>query len=162
MSCFAGPCSEGPGGASAALAALKAAVQALGPAAPLNAKPSARPAGRGRRGAGGTRGRPSGMAVVVLDEMDQLLAGDTAVLTELFLLPKVRADVLGIVKEREPQSAVIEAVSLLFAAGCDAAQKDVHQTDEQPLAAAVAMLAKLCVLVPGARVAQAGVVYVTE
>ena len=92
MVCFAGPCSEGAADAAAALAALKAAVQAMGAAARPSPAADAKAAGRGRRGAGGRKGlHPSGgVAVVVLDEMDQLLAGDTTVLTELFLLPKVR------------------------------------------------------------------------
>ncbi|KAK9840798.1 hypothetical protein WJX81_005432 [Elliptochloris bilobata] len=81
---YPGPCGEGVGNASAALAALKAAAQA-----PSAATPKARGVGRGRRSAGGGKGRPQGLAVVVLDEMDQLLAGDPAVLTELFLLPKL-------------------------------------------------------------------------
>lgn len=91
MTCFAGPCSEGAGDAAGALAALKAAVQAIGAAARPSPAASAKATGRGR-GAGSRKGLRSsgGVAVVVLDEMDQLLAGDTSVLTELFLLPKVR------------------------------------------------------------------------
>ena len=91
MTVSAGPCSEGAGDAPAALAALKAAVQATGAAAP-SANANTKAAWRGRRGAGGRKGlRAGGVAVVVLDEMDQLLASDAAVLTELFLLPKARA-----------------------------------------------------------------------
>ncbi len=75
----------------AALAALKATVQAQGAGTP-KAKGRGSPGGRrgGLRGAKARKGSLSGLAVVVLDEMDQLLAGDPAVLTELFLLPKVR------------------------------------------------------------------------
>jgi hypothetical protein len=75
----------GAAAAAAALAALKAAVQAAGRAPRGGAAPRA---GAGRAPRAG-KGPPRGPAVVVLDEMDQLLAGDQAVLTELFLLPKV-------------------------------------------------------------------------
>ena len=95
--CFAGPCSEGAGDAPAALAALKAAMQAMGAAARPSPTADAKAAGRGRRRAGARKGlRPGGVAVVVLDEMDQLLAGDTSVLTELFLLPKVGIQVVSL------------------------------------------------------------------
>lgn len=69
--------SEGP---QAALESLKRALEQHSEAAA---------AGSRRLSSGGKGKRGRGMAVVVLDEMDQLLAGDHAVLTELFLLPKV-------------------------------------------------------------------------
>jgi len=83
----AGASGAGAGAAAAAtaLAALKDAVQAAGrtPKGRAAQRPSAGRAPRARAGP------PRGPVVVVLDEMDQLLAGDQAVLTELFLLPKV-------------------------------------------------------------------------
>jgi len=84
----AGASGAGAGAAAAAvaLAALKDAVQAAGRAPRGRAAPRTG-AGRAPRARKGPA--PRGPAVVVLDEMDQLLAGDQAVLTELFLLPKV-------------------------------------------------------------------------